>query len=64
MELFVDVAKTLQDFDGQGHGWLVDLHGLEAALERGVLFDVLAVLLGGGGTNGLEFPSSQHGLQD
>ena len=64
VELFVDVAKTLQDFNGVSHGGLIHLDGLEAALESGILLNVLAVFLSGGGTNGLEFTASQHRLQD
>jgi len=40
------------------------LDGLEAALERGVLLHVLAVLLQGGRPDGLQLPASQHRLED
>jgi hypothetical protein len=43
---------------------LRDLDGLEAALERGVLLQVLAVLVERGGTDGLQLASRQHGLKD
>ena len=39
------VADALQDLDRVGERRLVDLHRLEAALERGVLLEVLAVLV-------------------
>src|SRR5699024_2788992 len=35
-----------------------------AALEGGVLLDVLAVLLEGGGADGLQLTAGQHGLED
>src|SRR5699024_3642672 len=43
---------------------LVDLDRLEAALERGVLLDVLAVLLEGGRPDGLQLAAGQHRLED
>ncbi len=45
-------------------GRLLDLDRLEPALKGGVLLDVLAVLIQGGGTNGLEFTTRQHRLED
>ena len=44
MVSLVAVAQTLQDLDGVRDGWLRHLHRLEAALQGGVLLDVLAVL--------------------
>ena len=52
--------------DGQrvlGRG-LADVDRLEAALEGGVLLDVLAVLLGGGGPDDLDFSAREGRLQD
>ena len=42
------------------------IHGdrLEAALQRGVLLDVLAVLVEGGGADDLNLAPAQGGLQD
>ena len=40
------------------------VHGLEAALEGGVLFDVLAVFLGRGGADDLDLAPAQGGLED
>jgi hypothetical protein len=37
---------------------------LEAALERGVLLEVLAVLVQRGGTDGLQLAAGQHRLED
>ncbi len=47
-----------------GHGGLVDHDLLEAALEGGVLLEVLAVLVERGGADGLQLAASQHGLED
>ena len=41
----------------------VDQHRLEAALERGVLLDVLAVLVERGGADAVQLAARQHGLQ-
>ena len=60
----VPVAQTLEDEDGLGHGRLVDLDRLEAAFQSRVLLEVLAVLLEGGGTDGLELAPGQHRLED
>ncbi len=43
---------------------LVDLDGLEAALEGGVLLEVLAVLVERGGADGLQLTAGQHRLED
>ena len=42
-------------------GW-PDVHGLEAALQGGVLLDVLAVLVEGGGPDEAQLAARQHGL--
>ena len=60
----VAVAQALQDLDGVRHRGLLHLDGLEAALEGGVLLEVLAVLVERGGADGLELAAGQHGLQD
>ena len=41
-----------------------DLDRLEAALQRRVLLQVLAVLVEGGGPDGLQLAAGQHGLED
>ena len=58
------VAEALQDLDRVGERRLVDLDRLEAALEGGVLLDVLAVLVGGGGADGLQLAAGEHRLED
>jgi hypothetical protein len=54
----------LQDLDGVLQRRLVDLDRLEAALERGVLLDVLAVLVERGGADGLQLAAREHRLED
>ena len=60
----VAVAQALEDVDGQRHRRLVDLDRLEAPLEGGVLLEVLAVLVDGGGADGLQLAAGQHRLED
>ena len=60
----VAVAQALQDLDRVGDRRLLDLDGLEAALERGVLLEVLAVLVERGGADGLELAAGEHRLED
>ena len=60
----VAVAQALQDLDRVGHRGLLDLDRLEAALERGVLLEVLAVLVERGGADRLQLTAGQHRLQD
>ena len=64
MVLFVALTKTLEDLNGVGDGGLFDLDGLEAAFKRSVLFEVLAVFIERGCTNGLEFTTGKHRLED
>jgi hypothetical protein len=47
-----------------GHRGLFHLDRLEAALERGVLLEVLAVLVERGGADGLQLAAGQHRLED
>ena len=60
----VAVAQTLEDLDGVRQRRLAHLDRLEAALERGVLLQVLAVLVERGGTDGLQLTAGQHRLED
>ena len=60
----VAVAQALEDLDGVRERRLGDLDRLEAALERGVLLEVLAVLVEGGRTDGLQLAAGQHRLED
>src|SRR4051794_6870507 len=60
----VPVAQPLEDLDGVLQRRLTDLDGLEAALESGVLLQVLAVLVQRGGSDGLQLAAGQHRLED
>src|ERR1700710_302392 len=60
----VAVAQAFEYFDGVLHRRLADLHRLEPALQGGVLLDVLAVLVEGGRTNGLQLTAGQLRLED
>ena len=62
--LLVPLADPHQDVDGLLEGGLVDHDRLEAALEGGVLLDVLAVLVEGGGADALQLAAGERGLQD
>src|SRR5829696_7140011 len=62
--LLVAVAQALQDLDGVLRGGLVDPDLLEAALQRGVALQVLAVLVERRGTDRLELAAGEGGLQD
>ena len=60
----VAVPQPLQDLDGVGQRRLLHLDRLEAALQGRVLLQVLAVLVEGGGADGLQLAPGQHRLQD
>src|SRR5699024_12659933 len=56
---FVLIAQAAQDGDGVFHGRLINLYRLETTLQRRVLFNVLAVLIQRGRTNGLQLTAGQ-----
>ena len=62
--LLVALPDAVQDLDRLLDGRLVDQDRLEAALQGGVLLDVLAVLVQGGGADGLQLAARQRRLQD
>ena len=62
--LLVAVAKALQDLDRVRERRLLDLDRLEAPLERGVLLEVLAVLVERRRADRLQLAASEHRLQD
>ena len=64
MVRLVAVPQPLQDLDGEGHVGLFHLDRLETSLEGGVLLEVLAVLVDGGGADGLKLAAGQHRLED
>eukprot|EP00162_Nutomonas_longa_P014438 comp21969_c1_seq1/m.50248 comp21969_c1_seq1/g.50248 ORF comp21969_c1_seq1/g.50248 comp21969_c1_seq1/m.50248 type:complete len:357 (+) comp21969_c1_seq1:723-1793(+) len=57
------VLEPAQNGDGLLDTGLVDHHLLEAALECRVLFDILAVLGEGGGTNAAQLAARKHRLE-
>src|SRR5260370_2638691 len=62
--LFVKRLDSVQDVDRLCERWLVDVDRLESALERGVLLDVLAVLVERRRPDALDLTARQRGLQD
>ena len=62
--LFVQRTNTGQNLDRLFDGRFFDLHRLEAALEGGIPFDVLAIFVEGGGANRLQFATGEGRLQD
>src|SRR3954447_13331482 len=61
--LLVALLEPAQDRDGVLRRGLVHQYGLEAALERGVLLDVLAVLVERGGAYGTQLAAREHRLE-
>ena len=59
----VPLAKPAQDADGVFDGRLVDHHRLEPPLERGVLLDVLAILVERRGADRMKLAAREHRLQ-
>ena len=59
----VALLQPAQDRDRVLDGRLADEHGLEAALERGVLLDVLAVLVERGGADAAQLAARERGLE-
>ncbi len=55
--------QPAQDRDGVFHARLAHEHLLEAALQRGILLDVLAVLVQGGGTHAVQLATRQRRLE-
>ena len=56
------IAQALQDEEGVIQRRFIDLHRLETTLQRGILFDVLAVLIQGGSTDCLQLAAGQLGF--
>ena len=64
VERLVPRRDAAEDLDRLVHGRLVDAHGLESALERGVLLDELAVFVERGRADALEFAAGERRLED
>ena len=64
MEFLVAVLDAVENLDRVVLVGRRNLDGLEAALQRAVLLDGLAVLAGGGGADALDFAARQRRLQD
>src|ERR1700716_1857971 len=62
--LLVKALYPVEDRDGLDERGLVDEHRLEAALQRGILLDVLAVLVECGGADALDLTASQGRLEN
>ena len=63
VEHLVALLQAPQDGDGVLHAGFIHQHGLEAALQRGVLLDVLAVLVDRGRANAVQLTPGQHRLE-
>ena len=61
---FIAVAQPVQNLDRFFHRRLVDRNRLEAPFQRGVFFDVLAVLIERRRPDALQFAAGQRRLQD
>ena len=61
--VLVALAQAAQDGDRLLDARLVDEHGLEAALQRGVLLDVLAVLVERRRADGVQLAAREHRLE-
>ena len=59
----VALLETAQDRDGVFDARLADVDLLEAALERGILLDELAVLVERGGADHAQLAAGEHGLE-
>ena len=62
MEDLVPGLQTTQDGDGILHRRLLHQNGLEPALERGVLFDILAIFVQRGCADAVQFTAREHRL--
>ena len=63
VEHLVPFLQAAQDGDGILHSRLIHLHRLEPALQRGVFFDILTVLVQRGRADAVQLAARQHGLE-
>ena len=61
--MLIAAAQALEDLDGLGDSGLRNLDRLETPLQGCILFDVLAVLVGSGCSDGLQFATGQQRLE-
>ena len=64
MVVLVPLAQTAKNLLGLLDRRLLHLHLLEAALQRGVALEVLAVFVQRGGTHGLQLAAGESRLED
>src|SRR5687767_7533230 len=63
MMRLVTLLQPAQNRDRALDRWLADEDGLEPSLQRGVLLDVLAILVERGRANDAQLPPREHGLE-
>ena len=63
VEDLVPLLQTAQDGDGVLNGRFIHLHRLEPAFQRGVLLDILAVLVQRRRTDAVQLAAGQHGFE-
>ena len=63
VEHLVPLFQAAQNGDGILHGRLIHLHRLEPALQCGVFFNILAVLVQRGRADAVQLAPGQHGLE-
>ena len=64
VEFLVIMLDALQHLHGLRNGRLVDRHGLETALQSGILFDIFPVFVERGGADDAHLSTGKGGLQD
>src|ERR1017187_9291331 len=64
VELLVAVLDAVDDFDGVGFVGRRNFDGLEAALERAILLDGLAIFTGSGGADALNLAAGERRLEN
>ncbi len=64
MMLFIGGADTFQNFDGLCLRGFIHLNRLEAALQRSIGFDVLAIFIQGRGADHLKLAARQGRLEN
>src|SRR2546422_3328489 len=61
---FVTLFQSAKNGDGRFNTWLGDKDRLEAALEGGIFFDVLAIFIESGSADGAQFSTSELRLHN